>query len=91
MAERETRERPFPPASPSASVFFFFSLALLDFLARVTILRDAQSNNSNLPLTRNKFCFPSDHFHINLPSITRTMFLALKKSGKKRVYGRPKL
>ena len=87
MAERETRERPFPPASPSASVFFFM-LALLDFLARVTTLRDAQSN---LPLTRNKFCFPSDHFRINLPSITRTMFRALKKSGKKRVYCRPKL
>ena len=89
MLERETGERPFPPPPqlpPRHLVFFcfFFLLALLDFLARVTILRDAQSNNSNLPLTRNKFCFPSDHFHINLPSITRTMFRALKKSGEKK-------
>ena len=75
-----------PESFPLGISFFFvfFPLALLDFLARVTILRDAQSNNSNLPLTRNKFCFPSDHFHINLPSITRTMFRALKKSGKKK-------
>ena len=85
MPERETGERPFPPPPqlPPRLLVFFFPLALLDFLARVTILRDAQSNNSNLPLTRNKFCFPSDHFHINLPSITRTMFRTLKKSEKK--------
>ena len=30
--------------------------------------------NSNLPLTQRNFCFPSDHFYIVLPSITRTMF-----------------
>ena len=85
MTERETGGRPFPPPPqlPPRLLVFFFPLALLDFLARVTILRDAQSNNSNLPLTRNKFCFPSDHFHINLPSITRTMFRTLKKSEKK--------
>ena len=40
-------------------------------------------DNSNLPLTRSNFCFPLDHFYIILPSITRTMFWALKKSGKK--------
>ena len=27
-------------------------------------------NNSNLPPTRSYFCLPSDHFYINLPSIT---------------------
>ena len=31
-------------------------------------------NNSNLPLTRCNFCFPSGHFYIILPSITLTMF-----------------
>ena len=41
-------------------------------------------DNSNLPLTRSNFCFPLDHFHIILPSITPTMFWALKKSGKKQ-------
>ena len=45
--------------------------------------------NSNLPLTRSNFCFPLDHFYIILPSITRTMFWALKKSGK-TVHWRPK-
>ena len=34
--------------------------------------------NSNLPLTRSSFCFPSDHFYAILPSITRTMFEPLK-------------
>ena len=28
-------------------------------------------DNSKLPLTRSNFCFPSDHFHTILPSITR--------------------
>ena len=42
-------------------------------------------DNSKLPLTRSNFCFPSDHFYIILPSITRTMFWALKKSGKNSV------
>ena len=27
-------------------------------------------DNSKLPLTRSNFCFPSDHFHTILPSIT---------------------
>ena len=31
-------------------------------------------DNSNLPLTRSNFCFPSDHFNIILPSLTRTKF-----------------
>ena len=46
--------------------------------------------NSNLPLTQSNYCcVPSDHFgHIILPSITRTMFWALKtlkSRGKKSV------
>ena len=41
--------------------------------------------NSNLPLTRSNVCFPSDHFYIILPSITRTIFWAFKKSGKNSV------
>ena len=45
--------------------------------------------NSNLPLTQSSFCFPSDHFYIILPSITRTMFWALK-SPETTVYWRPK-
>ena len=56
----------------------------------------ANSNQNRFPLdfrhtftviwpsvTRSSFCFPSDHFYIILPSITRTMFWALKKSKKK--------
>ena len=31
----------------------------------------------NLPLTGSKFCFPSDHFYINLPSITWTNWSTL--------------
>ena len=42
-------------------------------------------DNSNLPLTRSNFCFPSDHFYIILFSITRTMFWALKKFDKNSV------
>ena len=38
--------------------------------------------NSKLPLTRSSFCFPSDHFYIILPSITRMMFWALKSQEK---------
>ena len=45
-------------------------------------------DNSNLPLTRSNFCFPSDHFYIILLSITRTMFFL--ESEKKTVYWRPK-
>ena len=44
-------------------------------------------DNSNLPLTRSSFCFPSDHFYIILPSITRTVFWTLK-SREKTVYWR---
>ena len=40
-------------------------------------------NNSNLPLTRSNFSFPSDHFYTIVPSITRTMFLAGDKWRKK--------
>ena len=43
MAERETGERPpFPPSPqlPLGFLFFAVSLASLDFLARVTIMRD---------------------------------------------------
>ena len=39
-------------------------------------------DNFNLPLTQSNNCFPSDHLYIILTSITRTMFWALKKSGK---------
>ena len=48
-------------------------------------LGNSTLGNSNLPLTQRNFCFPSDHFYIILPSITRTMFWALKKSGKNSV------
>ena len=43
------------------------------------------AENSNLPLTWSNFCFPLDHLYILLPSITRTTFWALKKSGKNSV------
>ena len=43
-------------------------------------------DNSNLPLNRSSFCFPSDHFYIILPSITWTMFWA-QKVGKKQSTG----
>ena len=42
-------------------------------------------DNSNLPLTRSNFCFPSAHFYTILPSITRTMLWPRDKSGKNRV------
>ena len=38
-------------------------------------------------LSQSSFWFPSDHFYILLPSKTRTMFWALKKSGKKQSTG----
>ena len=44
MAERKTGERRPLPSFPSASCFFFFSLASLDFLAHVTILRDCSQS-----------------------------------------------
>ena len=47
----------------------FIHLHVNLFLPSVTRTPD----NSNLRLTRTKFCFPSDHSYINLPSITRTM------------------
>ena len=40
-------------------------------------------DNTNLPLTRSNFYFPSDHFYIILPSITRAMFQGRGKSKKK--------
>ena len=60
----------------------------LDFHHTFTVILPSLTwtlDNSKLPLTWSNFCFPSDHFHIILPSITRTMFWALKKSGKKSV------
>ena len=61
----------------------------LDFLHTFTVILPSVTrtlDNSNLiPLTRSNFCFPSDHFYTILPAITRTMFLALKKSGKSSV------
>ena len=48
-------------------------------------------DNLNLsPTLRRSFCFHSDPFYIIVPSITQTMFWALKKSGKKTVHWRPK-
>ena len=47
-------------------------------------------DNNNLPLTRSNFYFPSDHFYIILPSITRAMFQGRGKSKKKNVYCSPK-
>ena len=58
----------------------------LDFFHTFTVILPSVTrtlNNSNLPLSRSNFCFPSDHFHTHLPSITRTIFWTLKKSGKK--------
>ena len=47
--------------------------------------------NLNLPLTRSHFYFPSDHYYIILPSITRTTLWALNKSKKKTVCWCPKM
>ena len=68
----------------------------LDFCHTFTLILPSLTrtlDNSNLPLTRSNFCFPSDHFYIILPSITRTMFcsaLFLIKIREKTVYWRPK-
>ena len=43
LAERETGERPFPASSPASPRL---SLASLDFLARVTILRDCSQSRT---------------------------------------------
>ena len=59
----------------------------LDFLHTFPVILPSvirTLNNSNLPLTRSNFCFPSDHLYINLTSKTRTIFWALIKSGKKK-------
>lgn len=46
---------------------------------------------SNFLLTRSNFSFPSDHFYITLPSLTRTMFWALcNLKQKKKAYRSPK-
>ena len=47
-------------------------------------------DNSILPLTQSKFCFPSDHFYINLPSITWTMLWAPDKLVEQKVHCSPK-
>ena len=68
----------------------------LDFRHTFTVSLPSVSwilDNLNLPLTRSGFCFPSDHFYIILPLITRTMFWVLKTLEsrlKKAVYWRPK-
>ena len=57
-------------------------LSLMDFLHTFTIILLSLTrtlDNSNLPLTRSNFCFPSDHSYINSPSITRTMLKAPDK------------
>ena len=44
----------------------------LDFLYTFTMILPSVTrtlNNSNLPLTRSYFCFPSDHFYIILASL----------------------
>ena len=49
----------------------------LDFRHTFTVILSSITqtlDNLNIPLTRSSFCFPSDHFYIILPSITRTMF-----------------
>ena len=64
----------------------------LDFRHTFTVILPSATrplHNSNLPLTRSSFCFPSDHFYIILSSITRTMFWAFK-SQEKTAYWRPK-
>ena len=62
----------------------------LDFLLTFTVILPSLTrtlDNSNLPLTRSNFCFPSDHFYTILPSITWTMLKAHDKSGKKPCTG----
>ena len=59
----------------------------LDFRHTFTVILPSVTrtlDNSNLPLTRRNSCFPSDHFYVILPLITRTMFWALKKSWRPR-------
>ena len=59
----------------------------LDFRHTFTVILPSVTrtlDNSNLPLTRRNSCFPSDHFYVILPLITRTMFWALKKAWRPR-------
>ena len=51
-----------------------FSLDFSHTFTAVCIYCNSTLDNSNYPLTRSSFCFPSDHFYITLPSITRTTF-----------------
>ena len=51
----------------------------LDFRHTFTVILPSETrtlDNSNLPLTRSSFCFLSDHFYINLPSISRIMLFS---------------
>ena len=59
----------------------------LDFFHTYTVILTSVTwvlDNSNLPLTRSCFCFPSDDLYIILPSITGTMSSRSKK--EKSVY-----
>ena len=60
----------------------------LHFLHTFTIILPSVTR-ANLD-SRSKFCFPSDHFYINLPSITRAMLWVPDKSNKE-VHCSPKL
>ena len=51
----------------------------LDFLHTFTIILPSVTWTLD---SRSKFCFRSDHFYINLPSITRAMLWAPEKSNK---------
>ena len=65
-----------PPANSDQNRFS------LDFLHTFNVILPSVTRTSRkLEII---FCFPSDHFYINLPSITRTMFWALKKVRKKQ-------
>ena len=59
---------------------------LLDFLLTFAVILPSITwtlDNSNLPLTRSDFCFPSDHIYIILPSILEPCYKRVTSQEKK--------
>ena len=66
---------------------------LLDFLLTFAVILPSITwtlDNSNLPLTRSDFCFPSDHIYIILPSILEPCYKRVTSQEKKTVYWSPR-
>lgn len=66
--------------------FFYIFLIIGPINLFLKKLKLANFDNFNLPLTRRSFCFPLNHFYINLSSITQTYTLSTRQVEKMTVY-----